>query len=388
MSSLSPLITNPLSAVSYRLCEPAPAHPSALLILLHGVGGNENNLAEMVATAPADTLVVLARGRLTLGPGQFAWFRVTFTAAGPQIVVSEAEESRRALIHLVKQLQGQYGVEPMRTVMAGFSQGGILSASVGLSAPELVKGFAVLAGRILPELEPVLAARERLTSLRALIAHGQADDKLPVSWAERAHAWLDQLGVSHEFKLYPGGHGLSDAMVRDFKAWLQAVLPPLVSANMVTLHLEADAVRLSGGSLGGSGLRIAPGFNDVVRAHLAQPSSLALTMEAAIAAIEDELALVPKVLHRTRIASSSSSLRDIARAAGLDDQVRVLSREAVEQVFARQSAVALGRPATSDRLPPDLSFVAELLLARELMHHLDIESITLVPETGQHEPMA
>ncbi|MDE2401180.1 MAG: hypothetical protein KGL90_05910 [Burkholderiales bacterium] len=378
MSSLSSLITDPSSALSYRLCEPAPAHPSALLILLHGVGGNETNLAEMVATAPADALVVLARGRLTLGPGQYAWFRVAFTTAGPQIVASEAEESRLALIHLVKHLQGLYGIEPMRTVMAGFSQGGILSASVGLSAPESVKGFVVLAGRILPELEPVLAPRERLTSLRALIAHGQADDKLPVSWAERAHAWLDQLGVSHALKLYPGGHGLSSAMVSDFKAWLQGVLPPPSSANMMTLHLEADAVRLSGGSLGSPGLRIAPGISEIVRAHLAQQGSLALTMEAAIAAIEDELALVPKALHRSRVASSSASLRTIARAAGLNDSASVLSREAVEQVFARQSAVALGRPATSDWLPPDLSFVAELLLARELMHHLDIDSIKLM----------
>lgn len=226
MSHLSSLITDPSSDVKYRVWEPAPAKPSALLILLHGVGGNEANLAELAATAPPDTLVILARGRLTLGPGQYAWFRVAFTATGPQIEPGEAEASRLALVHLVQHLQGQYGIDPVRTVMAGFSQGGILSASVGLSTPESVTGFAVLSGRILPEIEPVIAPRERLTSVRALITHGRADETLPVGWAERAHTWLDQLGVSHELKLYPGGHSLSAAMVSDFSAWLQALDRP------------------------------------------------------------------------------------------------------------------------------------------------------------------
>lgn len=222
--SLSALITDPASALSYRVCEPAPARPTSMLVLLHGVGGNETNLAELAAGLPPETLVVLARGRLTLGPGQYAWFRVAFTAAGPQIVASEAEESRLALTRFVESLQTAHGIAPERTVVAGFSQGGILSASVGLTAPERVHGFAVLAGRILPELEPVLASRERLSHLNALIAHGRDDDKLPVSWAERAHAWLDTLGVTHALRLYPGGHGIGMAMATDFQEWVTPVL--------------------------------------------------------------------------------------------------------------------------------------------------------------------
>lgn len=255
-------------------------------------------------------------------------------------------------------------------------QRGILSASVGLSAPESVKGFAVLAGRILPELEPVLASRERLAGLQALIAHGRADDKLPVSWAERAHAWLEDLGVKHELRLYPGGHGISSAMALDFHAWLNEHLPP-VAPNALTLNLGPDEVSIVSGHAGDTCLRIGPGIDALVRAHLAQPGALAFKMEAAISAIEDELALVPKALHHATVVSSSPSLRGVARAAGLDETATVLSREAVERVFVRQSAVAQGRPAAYEGLPDDLAFVAGLLLVRELMHHLDIEAISL-----------
>jgi phospholipase/carboxylesterase len=91
---------------------------------------------------------------------------------------------------------------------------------VALTAPERVAAFAVLAGRILPELEPQLADAQRLSALRGYIAHGTHDDKLPVSWAQRASDWLDHLGVEHLTKLYPTGHELGTAMRADFLAWL------------------------------------------------------------------------------------------------------------------------------------------------------------------------
>ena len=112
------------SGLAYRVRQPAPQQPARLLVLLHGVGGNETNLLNLADGVADDTLVVLVRGPLQLGPEQRAWFRVAFTAQGPSIVAEEAESSRKALIALVAQLQAAHGVVPQRTVVAGFSQGG------------------------------------------------------------------------------------------------------------------------------------------------------------------------------------------------------------------------------------------------------------------------
>jgi phospholipase/carboxylesterase len=161
---------------------------------------------------------------MTLGQGQYGWFRVNFTATGPVIVATEAEQSRQTLLRFVKQLQSAYGIAPQKTVIAGFSQGGILSASVALSAPELVAGFGVLSGRVLPELEPHIAAREQLTNLRAFIGHGQNDSKLPVMWAQRSDQLLSDLGVAHLTRLYPIDHGISTAMQADFLSWVGSVI--------------------------------------------------------------------------------------------------------------------------------------------------------------------
>ncbi len=220
--SQSDLHTDSASALDYRLRLPAPAQPTRLLVLLHGVGGNECNLLNLADGMEADTLVVLVRGPLQLGAQQFAWFQVRFTATGPQIVPQEAEHSRTQLIALVQSLQQSQGITAENTVIAGFSQGGIMSASVALSAPHAVGGFGLLSGRILPELQPHIASREQLSGLRAFVGHGTHDSKLPVTWAERSHALLSGLGVSHSLKLYPMDHGIGADMQADFVAWLAA----------------------------------------------------------------------------------------------------------------------------------------------------------------------
>ena len=220
--ALSELQTDSASHLSYRQRLPAPTKPTKLLVLLHGVGGNETNLLNLADGIDPDTLVVLARGRLSLGGPQFAWFRVSFTANGPQISPEEAERSRTLLITLLQQLQQQHGIAPENTVIAGFSQGGIMSASVGLSSPESVRGFGLLSGRILPELEPVIASKERLSALKVFLSHGEQDNTLPVHWAHRSDALLTQLDIQHSLQLYNMDHGISAEMQADFVKWLEA----------------------------------------------------------------------------------------------------------------------------------------------------------------------
>jgi phospholipase/carboxylesterase len=210
-NTLSPLQQSTDFELAFRIKQPQPAQPKACVILLHGVGGSETNLTDLAAGIAPDTLVVLPRGPLEFAPGQFGWFRVAFTTAGPRIVESEAEQSRLTLIRFIEQLQSAYSIAPQHTVIAGFSQGGILSASVALSAPERVAGFGVLSGRILPELQPHLAD----------IGHGEYDSKLPVMWAQRSDQLLTKLEVEHLTRLYPIDHSISPSMQAEFLEWLQ-----------------------------------------------------------------------------------------------------------------------------------------------------------------------
>jgi phospholipase/carboxylesterase len=214
----------PTTGLSYIMREPVAAQPTACVVLLHGVGGNETNLASLSAAFDDNVIVVLPRGPLQFGPDQYGWFRVAFTAEGPRIDATEADAARESLIRFVTQLEAAYGLTPGSTLIGGFSQGGIMSASVALSAPEKVSGFAILSGRILPELEPHVASRERLARLRAFVSHGEFDSKLPVSWAERSEQWLAQLGVACEAHRYPVDHLINADMQKDFLRWAHALI--------------------------------------------------------------------------------------------------------------------------------------------------------------------
>src|SRR5918993_1290192 len=129
MTSPGDLISAPEYALSFRLLEPVPEHPRRLLLLLHGVGGHETQLAKLGARVDSGTLVVLPRAPRSVGGDMFGWFRVDFTDDGPQIMPAEAEESRFKVIEFIGQLQSRHEIAPDDTVVAGFSQGGILSAS-------------------------------------------------------------------------------------------------------------------------------------------------------------------------------------------------------------------------------------------------------------------
>jgi hypothetical protein len=129
----------------------------------------------------------------------------------------------------------------------------------------------------------------------------------------------------------------------------------------VTLNLQEEATDLAG-----TGLAI--GFRRLAREHFKHQPPSALEIEGAISAIEDEIARARPPRH-TRPVTHDAVVREIALEAGVSPgPAMVLTREAVEQAFER-----------SLRRVPDNERMAALLILRELVHHLDIESIEIKP---------
>lgn len=218
----SPLIQD--LTLSYR-CRPATGQPSGLVMLMHGVGSNEESLLGLASYIPDNYAVVLVRSPLTMAPGAFSFFAVNFTADGPKIDTAAAEDSRQRLLRFIPELQQRYGIPAKETLIGGFSQGGIMSASLALTAPKCVRGFAILSGRILPEIRPIVAATEELRHLSALVVHGDDDDRLPSFWAERSVALLEELGIPFRFHRHPMGHDITREVAADFANWVHYLIP-------------------------------------------------------------------------------------------------------------------------------------------------------------------
>ncbi len=224
--TLMTTIDQPSLSLVHRIRAPQSGSTtgSPCLILLHGVGANEANLIDFAQQQDPRLTVILARGPITIGPNMYAWFNVNFTSSGPKINPEQAEQSRQTLIDFIAGLPAAYGIDANRVWIAGFSQGGILSASVGLTRPDKVAGFGILSGRILPEIGPLIATSEALARLQAFVSHGVHDSKLAIEFARSAQRLLNERGVNLTYHEYDADHELIGSMQRDFKHWIATQL--------------------------------------------------------------------------------------------------------------------------------------------------------------------
>ena len=69
-STIGPTERDEATGLVYRVRQPVPKTPRAVVVLLHGIGGHEANLANVAADLDPEVAVVLPRGALQLGAGQ------------------------------------------------------------------------------------------------------------------------------------------------------------------------------------------------------------------------------------------------------------------------------------------------------------------------------
>ncbi len=224
---MSLLMSDRLSAqataagLHYLVRQPAVASATPpVLLLLHGVGSNEEDLFSFADRIPDEYLVISARAPNTLGAGSYAWYQVDFSTGKPVYNLEQAEQSRTTLVHFIQELNKAHTFDPARVYLCGFSQGAILAYSVALTRPDLVHGIAAMSGRLLEEVKPRITRTPELRLLSVLITHGTQDATLPVRYADEADTYLRSLGLAPMLKTYPDGHTINAAMLADLLAWL------------------------------------------------------------------------------------------------------------------------------------------------------------------------
>ena len=204
----------------------APGERPPLLILLHGVGANERQMAQLAPAFDPRFVVVSARSPLVFGPGAFGWFHVSFTAGGPVIVAEEAKAGWTLLARFVDEAVAAYGADPARVYLAGFSQGGIMALATLLTAPRKVAGAVVMSGRLLPEALAEAADDDALRGRSVLVVHGEGDEKLGVHLARWAREQLARRPLALTYRELAMGHTITPESLAVVTTWLTAALDP------------------------------------------------------------------------------------------------------------------------------------------------------------------
>lgn len=191
-----------------------------VIILLHGVGSNEQDLFSFADQIPDKYLVISVRAPYALNEGSYAWYQVDFSTGKPVINSEQEERSRNTIIQFVTELKKDFSFDEKQVYLAGFSQGGIMAYSVGLTRPDLIHGIVIMSGRLLKEVKPLIASNENLSQLKVFISHGTNDQMLGIHYARESTAYLKALNITPTYKEYAEGHGINSAMLSDMLNWL------------------------------------------------------------------------------------------------------------------------------------------------------------------------
>lgn len=206
-------------ALQYLVREPkVKSAKKKAIIWLHGVGSNENDLFSLANQLPDDFLIISARGQFTLNAGSYAWYNVDFSTGKPVYDKAQEISSRDVIRKFIAEVKQKYQLDEV--YLGGFSQGAIMSFSVGLLYPNEVQGIISLSGRLLVEVRPLITRNENLQKLKVFIAHGVHDNTLTVEYAREAKSYLANLGVQLGYHEYSMGHQINAAVLLDLNVWL------------------------------------------------------------------------------------------------------------------------------------------------------------------------
>ena len=204
--------------------EAAEAQPP-LLLLLHGIGSNEQDLFSMAPLLDPRFFVVSARAPIEIMAGGYAWFNIEFTAEGGIVPdLDQAEASRLRLARFIDEVVEAYGVDRRCVYLMGFSQGAMMSLSVALTRPNKVARVVAMSGRLPEQAVSNPASLEEIRKLEIFVSHGAYDDLLPILNGRACRDQLERLGVSLTYREYPMGHEVRPEALREITAWLTSTL--------------------------------------------------------------------------------------------------------------------------------------------------------------------
>ncbi|HEX5438828.1 MAG TPA: alpha/beta hydrolase [Gemmatimonadaceae bacterium] len=186
------------------------------LFLLHGTGGDENDLLSLGAMLLPGAARLAPRGQV-LEHGMPRFFRRR--AVG---VFDEVDLARRTgeLAAFLAAAAALYGFDASRVIAVGYSNGANIAASALLTYPQLFAG-AVLFRAMVP-FEP--ATLPSLPGTPVFLANARGDQLIQPENAARLAALLERAGARVTHHWTNGSHALAATEVRAAASWLTDVV--------------------------------------------------------------------------------------------------------------------------------------------------------------------
>jgi phospholipase/carboxylesterase len=217
----------------YTAHVPAGDGPFPTILALHGWGASAHDL---IGLAPVlhggGALVLCPQGPVAFEIGQgyvgFGWFELSQVRPPTLAEIGSATDRLRAFLDAA---QSRYPIDRRKTVVMGFSQGGVIAYDLVLRDPARFAGLVALSSWLPAELDDAIPTQPAHENFPALVVHGTQDPMIPVARAQESRERLMKRGVALTYREYEMEHGIAPEALRDLVGWLESkVISPILLA--------------------------------------------------------------------------------------------------------------------------------------------------------------
>jgi phospholipase/carboxylesterase len=212
--------------------ETAP-NPEFAVILLHGLGADANDFVSLVpelrlGDLPAVRFVFPNAPEMPItgnnGYVMRAWYDIlSFEGINRRVDEAGLKASCDRIRALIVR-ENDRGIPTSKIFLAGFSQGGAMTYTAGLTHPGKLAGLIVLSGYV-PSTSLIDASfSEANRDTPIFAAHGTADDVLPIQLATQGRDLARGHGCNLEWHTYPMAHSVCAEEIEALRVWFGARL--------------------------------------------------------------------------------------------------------------------------------------------------------------------
>lgn len=192
------------------------AREDLLLLLLHGTGGNEDDLLDLGRRLSHEAALLSPRGKV-LENGAPRFFR---RLAEGVFDLDDVRLRAGELADFVECALKEYGAEKARVVAVGYSNGANIAAATMLLRPGRIHAAALLRAMVVLEPSPL----PDLSGSAIFISSGVLDPIVPDSHVTRLADIFRRAGASVDVKRQQASHGLVQSDIFDCTDWLAGIV--------------------------------------------------------------------------------------------------------------------------------------------------------------------
>ena len=172
-----------------------------VIILLHGYGGDGADISSIAYTWRRfidNTVFLCPDGPQTckLNPNGFQWFDLSID--DQSYIIEETKKAEKILLNYIEQIKERYVLKNSQIILAGFSQGCMMSINLGLISNRSFKSVIGFSGKIIDRND----LQKRIVSKTdILLFHGDADEVVPPSSLLEAKDFLERNKIKVEVNM-------------------------------------------------------------------------------------------------------------------------------------------------------------------------------------------